>query len=667
MNLIVNTPEPMWRMRLLTVKEQAASALIALHRAGVLHPEEGSALGPVDREAIERDRGTVNSLLGILDEVLAPMPPDAVVRIRAANDAVLTRSVGEIESETRHLCARLTALHRRVDQLESEERHWRRLGQLAVVLSQRIPLQSGDLSFTGQLLFSRLAVLPQEGAESLLPQLEAMCLNCERIETEHETAVFLVGELREKTRIEAWVLRHGHFISPPGDGCPLEALPARAEAAAARLACEQTDLRTEIETRTGEHLENLVLLREALFAEHERLTALAWASESEHVTLFEGWIPESAVEKAGARLREELGGVHIETSPAGPEDDPPSKLRNLAVLRPFEVVIHLFATPRYREWDPTPVIAYSFALFFGIMLSDAIYGLLLLVLAYTLLPKLTEDPDSEEFRMFRRMLSICAGCAIAGGLLTGTYLGDFLTRFLGAPDLALSQSLRHLYGDPMLFIVVALLIGLAHVNFGHALMLIRGIREKKPHAILGRAGLFHIQIASIPWILRLLGIKVPALGDTAYLLLVCLMAAGVLLVIVASLLEKGVLLGSVLWVFDLSGVLGDIMSYARLAGVGLATYYLAYSFNMMASLIANLFPEGILRITLGGAIVLCVLVFGHLLNLVLSSITCFVHSLRLCFVEFLFKFYEGGGKPYAPFRLRRRETLPVRTGARAAG
>jgi V/A-type H+/Na+-transporting ATPase subunit I len=667
MNLILNTPEPMWRMRVLTVKEQAASTLIALHRAGVLHPDEGTALGPIDRNRIEHDRGVVLSLLGIIDEVLAHVPPDTVVRIRAGNDAVLTRPVSEVESETHLLCTRLTALHRRAEHLESEESHWRRLGQVATALSQRIRLQTGDLCFTGQLLFSRLAALPREETETLLGQLEAMCLTCERIETEHETSVFLVAELREKTRIEAWIRRHGRFMAPPGDGYPLRDLPVRADAAATRLKREQNDLRKEIETQTGEHLENLVLLREALFAEQERLTLLALACESEHITLFEGWIPESAVGETEARLREETGGVHMETAPAGPEDEPPCKLRNPAVLRPFEVVIQLFATPRYREWDPTPVVAYSFALFFGIMLSDAIYGLLLLILAYTLLPRLTEDRESDEFRMFQRMLSICAGCAIAGGLLTGTYLGDFLPRFFGVSELAISPGLRRLYGDPMLFIVVALLIGLAHVNFGHALMLIRGVRERKTHAVLGRAGLFHVQAAAIPWILRMLGVRIPGLGDTVYLWLLYLMAAGVLLVIVASLLEKGVLLGSVLWVFDLSGILGDVMSYARLAGVGLATYYLAYSFNMMASLIVNLLPEGIVRITLGSVIVLCVLVLGHLLNLILSSITCFVHSLRLCFVEFLFKFYEGGGKPYAPFRLRRREILPVRTGARATG
>ena len=105
------------------------------------------------------------------------------------------------------------------------------------------------------------------------------------------------------------------------------------------------------------------------------------------------------------------------------------------------------------------------------------------------------------------------------------------------------------------------------------------------------------------------------------------------------------------------------MSYARLAGVGLATYFLAYCFNLMSELVAGMLPAGIIRIVLGTLVMVVILLFGHILNLVLSSITCFVHSLRLCFVEFLFKFYEGGGQPYSPLRLRKREAIPVRAKA----
>jgi V/A-type H+-transporting ATPase subunit I len=128
-------------------------------------------------------------------------------------------------------------------------------------------------------------------------------------------------------------------------------------------------------------------------------------------------------------------------------------------------------------------------------------------------------------------------------------------------------------------------------------------------------------------------------------------------------MQKGAFLGGIFWLFDITGLLGDVMSYCRLAGVGLATYYLALCFNMMAGLLADMVPAGpagMVHLIVGGLIFIIILLVGHALNLVLSGITCFVHSLRLCFVEFLFKFYEGGGREYSPFRLRKRAFVPVK-------
>ena len=118
-------------------------------------------------------------------------------------------------------------------------------------------------------------------------------------------------------------------------------------------------------------------------------------------------------------------------------------------------------------------------------------------------------------------------------------------------------------------------------------------------------------------------------------------------------------------IFDLTGILGDIMSYARLAGVGLATFYLASAFNMLAKLFSEeLFPNmvpGVAGVIIGSIIGIGILIFGHMLNLVLSVVTGFIHSLRLCFVEFLFKFYEGGGREYSPFKLKKRISAPILT------
>jgi len=123
-------------------------------------------------------------------------------------------------------------------------------------------------------------------------------------------------------------------------------------------------------------------------------------------------------------------------------------------------------------------------------------------------------------------------------------------------------------------------------------------------------------------------------------------------------------LGGIFWIFDLTGFLGDIMSYSRLAGVGLATFYLASSFNLLAewfsSTLSNLIT-GTLGFIIGSIVAVIMLLAFHVFNLLLSSLAAFIHSLRLCFVEFLLKFYEGGGKKYAPFHLRYRRHVIVGT------
>jgi len=164
-----------------------------------------------------------------------------------------------------------------------------------------------------------------------------------------------------------------------------------------------------------------------------------------------------------------------------------------------------------------------------------------------------------------------------------------------------------------------------------------------------------LQIGAIPLIMVfILGMNMPWLTGQIPIILMSAAITGLVLIVASSLMEKGAFLGSIFWLFDVTGILGDVMSYARLAGVGLATYYLAYCFNLIADLLYGMMPVGIVQAIVGSLIFILVLLAGHVLNLALSAITCFVHSLRLCFVEFLFKFYEGGGRAYSPFRLKSR-------------
>jgi len=663
MGAIVNSPEPMSRMRVVTSRDRTADALKVLQRAGVLHAEESTELKPIDREAIEKERRQVSELLTNIEDVLKYVPPAQLVRFHQDVDVYYTKPLKEIGAETRTLCTKLATMHQRAQKLEEERDALAELKSVATELAGRTEMGLADLSFTGDLLFSRLVALPQEIFQAIGTQIEPLTLSREIVSIGENTYAFVIGKSTELAAFEGWVGdNNGRVLSTPKEATSLKEFASASDRLPVRLEGEVAVIRRQIEKETLDNLETLVLLREALYAENDRLGVLEKAAEAKYVTLIEGWVPVSAVETATGDLREEVGYVYIDTRPPTKDEQPPTKLRNSRILKPFEIIVNLFGTPKYREWDPTPIIAYSFAFFYGIMLGDAAYGILLLFLTKYALPKLVEDPYGEGFKVFQTLLYMSAGSAIVVGALSGTYFGDFFTKFFGIPSLALSKVVQETYLNTMTFIVIALCIGLVHVNIGHVLMFIRGIKEKQKHLVIGRLGLFILQIAGIPWMMHFIGSDLLPLAESTYSILLSIVGVSIVLIIIASLIEKGPFLGSIFWIFDITGILGDVMSYARLAGVGLATYFLAYCFNLMSVLIAGMLPAGFIRLVFGTLIIVLILLFGHILNLVLSSITCFVHSLRLCFVEFLFKFYEGGGKPYSPLRLRKRELVPVKGG-----
>jgi V/A-type H+-transporting ATPase subunit I len=177
-------------------------------------------------------------------------------------------------------------------------------------------------------------------------------------------------------------------------------------------------------------------------------------------------------------------------------------------------------------------------------------------------------------------------------------------------------------------------------------------------AVIGKIGLFILQISAIPYLISILNINLPFIGALVYSILGYTLLSSIVLIVLASVMERGKFLGSIFWLFDITGILGDIMSYARIAGVGLATFYLAFCFNLIAGLFTEMLP-GTIGAIIGTIAAVLILLIGHLVNLVLGVLTGFIHSLRLCFVEFLFKFYEGGGREYSPFKLKTRASMVI--------
>ncbi len=364
-----------------------------------------------------------------------------------------------------------------------------------------------------------------------------------------------------------------------------------------------------------------------------------------HLTIITGWAPKDGVRGLLEKL--EKMPLYVSIRDPLPGEGPPTMLKNPRGINSFEPLMKFIGLPNYWEWDPTPIVAYSFAVFYGIMLGDIGYGLGLIAAALLILDKFIEDPSSRDYVLFKRAIIISAISGIVFGGLGGTLFGD-------ASSLIGLNALITAFTDPVKFLVLSLIIGLIHVNIAYALTLAKSFKKGDIATALNVIGLYVVQLFGIPYVVpKFIGVELAVFPAWVSDHLLYLALIGVALIIAGTMISMKAI-GVIMWVFSITGLLGDVLSYSRLAGVGMATFYLASSFNFMAKMaygtVTSLLPSSIGHVA--GVLVGALVAFpGHLINLALSAIGCFAHSLRLCSIEFLSKFHEGNGYPYTPLRV----------------
>ncbi|MCA9708077.1 MAG: hypothetical protein KDK70_19655, partial [Myxococcales bacterium] len=314
--------------------------------------------------------------------------------------------------------------------------------------------------------------------------------------------------------------------------------------------------------------------------------------------------------------------VHAEPQP----DEPvPIALRNGPIVRTFEPLVAAFKLPTYGELDPTPLLAPFMGLFFGLCLGDLGYGAVLTVIAGGLLLRGRLPPPARALLRWALVLGVAA---TGVGALLGNLFGLRLHALLGVEPSALLFSLVE---DPGRLLVVSLALGVLQLHLGMALRLWRDLAGRRIQAALG----------SLAW----LGV-IPTLG---------LAAAGVLPWWPLGLVGAGLLLfaapgpslprrlGGGAWaLYDVSGLLANVFSYARIFGLGLSSGIIAMVVNTIAAVLAT-GPVGTVAAIL-------VLVVGHAFNFAMAVVGAVVHPARLQLLEFFNTFFSGGGRAYDPLR-----------------
>jgi len=378
----------------------------------------------------------------------------------------------------------------------------------------------------------------------------------------------------------------------------------------------------------------LAAARTAVLAELELLTAARDLGATQRAFLAECWIPRSRVDQLQDELGRRFGStVLVETTATSPYDpQAPVLMRNTRLSRPFESLVRFLELPRAGSVDPTLLMTILLPLMFGAMVGDVGYGALLFVVAVLGSRKLaSRGGGAPEIAGLVRVLLLGAAWSVFFGFLYGEVLGDLGTRVFG--DWALWRERPSAAAlQPLLLFAVA--IGAAHVVLGLGLGAWQAIRFREYRVLLDKLG----AILALTGLFGLAGWTLGGLPAGALTPAVVLVAVG--LVLVMSLHGA---LGVTTGALDLLGRIGNILSYLRIAAVGLASAHLANVANELGS---------IGPIWLG----IFIATFFHALNLGLAAFSPMIQSLRLQYVEFFGAFFVGGGRPFTPFgRNRTRE------------
>lgn len=367
------------------------------------------------------------------------------------------------------------------------------------------------------------------------------------------------------------------------------------------------------------HIREIQILRDLFALERDRLDVAARSIETREAFLITAWVParsESDVRDAIAKISRD---VEMEFAEPAEDEEPPVQLRNGPVVAPFESIVSMYSLPAYRGIDPTAIVMPFFLCFFGMMMSDAGYGIIMAITSFFAYSKLKKQNRGG-------MLWILA----LGGVATtiwGYLLGGFFSIESAPQPLGFTPA-----GDPMKTLVMCAMFGVLHLFTGLGVAAYMNIRRGRPWAALFDQGF---------WILLISGLGIMFLNLTVGAYIAIPSAIGIFLT--AGRDRKNIfsrLVGGFSALYGATSYVSDVLSYARLFGMGLSTGMIGMAFNMLAGMVSGTW--------FGTIFAVLILVVGHTFNLGINALGAYVHSCRLQYIEFFGKFYEDGGKPFKP-------------------
>ncbi len=465
------------------------------------------------------------------------------------------------------------------------------------------------------------------------------------------TCIFLVCEKKDEAALKD-ALRRMNFASPPMSGVnPAEKIK--------EIEAGIDETRGQIE-ETVKEIRELASCREDIrFAsDHyavraEKYGVISQLLQSRRVFFLEGFVPEPRAQEIAAGLENRFNCA-VEIRNPSKKEKPPILLKNNAFSSPLEGITESYSLPGKKEIDPTFLSSLFYYILFGIMLSDAGYGILLFAATGIILLKFGKKME-EGMKQTMRMFFLCGIATTFWGFMFGSFFGDSVavigkTFFGQGSDFGLKPWWFAPLDEPMRMLTFCFIIALIHMFVGLGAKAYMLIKQGKIMDMVYDVVLWYVLLIScvvflltVPTMAEMLSVSpLQTSLQTPMMVLMVISAVGIILTggRESKNWVKRILKG-LYSLYGISSWLSDILSYSRLLALGLATGVIAQVFNSMGTMGGNGIP--------GAMMFIVVFLIGNVLNLAINALGAYVHTNRLTYVEFFGKFYDGGGKKFRPF------------------
>ncbi|MDR1133904.1 MAG: V-type ATP synthase subunit I [Synergistaceae bacterium] len=457
-------------------------------------------------------------------------------------------------------------------------------------------------------------------------------------------SVIYARSAAEKLSLAASGIQASRIEVPP----QMAALPrdeiSRLDEELSGLNAEEAAITSEIKKTAGDAWELCEACSDKWGVERAKLEAILEGEHTEQIIVESFWIPEEKLAdfKGAVSRWDELTDIVV--SEPEEDDEPPVLLKNKKYFSPVEPLVSMYGLPGYRGLDPTSIMAPFFYIFFGICFGDAAYGAIIVA---ALMILLLRNRVEGTIRKFILMLIISNICAVIFGALTFSWFGDSITSF---SFLRFLMPLGHIQildpmNDPITMLLVSLAFGFVQIITGLAIAMYDNVRKGDRFAAFADQGGWIIFLCS----LVLLGLASAGAVPLPPGIFKAASAIGAIILVATQGREKknvlGKLFSGVMSLYNVTGYLGDVLSYSRLLALGLTAAAIGTVINLLTNLVSGV-PY------VGALLGLLIFVLGHAFGIATNVLGAFVHSLRLQYVEFFGKFYTASGDEFAPLAVK---------------